>query len=101
VATTRNQPTYRYVVLMAGGWMIATLNFEKYTYASRTGGGPLVPISYTASDRLVLSLNGLLTKEDEWTLAGDPRAPNNYYIAFVAQAPIPERNNYMTVQVSI
>lgn len=101
VATTRNQPTYRYVVLMAGGWMIATLNFEKYTYASRTGGGPLVPISYAASDRLVLSLNGLLTKEDEWTLAGDPRAPNNYYIAFVAQAPIPERNNYMTVQVSI
>ena len=101
VASTRSQPVYQYVVLMAGGWMIATRNFEKYTYASRTGGGPLVPIVYGPSDRLVLSLSGLLTKEDEWTLAGDPRAPNNYYIAFVAQTPIQSRGGYMTVQVSI
>lgn len=101
VASTRNQPTYQYVVLMAGGWMIATPHFEKYTYASRVGGGPLVPLVYQASDRLVLSLNGLLTKQDEWTQAGDPRAPNNYYIAFVVQTPTPARNGYMTVQVSI
>lgn len=101
VASTRNQPTYRYVVLMAGGWLIATPNFEKYTYASRTGGGPLVQIAYKASDRLVLSLNGLLTREDEWTLSGDPRAPNSYYIAYVAQAPTTARHGYMTVQVSI
>lgn len=101
VATTRNQPIYKYVVLGAGGWMIATRNFEQYTYASRTGGGPLVPLSYSPSDRLVFSLRGLFTKEDEWTLSGDPRAPNSYYIAYVAQKPTPERNGYMTIQVSI
>jgi hypothetical protein len=101
VATTRNQPTYRYVVLGAGGWLIATTSFEKYTYASRTGGGPLVPIVYNASDRLVFSLQGMWTKEDEWSLSGDSRAPNTYYIGFVAQKPTPARNNYMTIQISI
>jgi hypothetical protein len=98
---TRNQPIYRYVVLCAGGWLISTSTYEKYTYASRIGGGPLVPIVYNASDRLVLSLGGILTREDEWTLSGDPRAPNNYYIAFVAQPPSPVRNNFITVQLSI
>lgn len=103
VASTRSQPVYQYVVLMAGGWLVGLgpNSYERYTYASRTGGGPLVPISYTASDRLVLSLNGLVTKEDEWSLSGDPRGTNSYFIAFLAQAPIPERNNYMTVQLSI
>jgi hypothetical protein len=98
---TRNQPTYRYVVLGAGGWMISTTSYEKYTYASRTFGGPLVPIVYSASDRLVFSLRGFFTREDEWTLSGDPRAPNNYFIAFVVQKPTPERNAFMTIQVSI
>jgi hypothetical protein len=101
VATTLNQPTYRYVVLGAGGWLIATTSYERYTYASRIGPGPLVPITYAPSDRLVFSLRGYFTKEDEWTLSGDPRAPNNYFIAFVAQKPVPERNNYLTIQVSI
>jgi len=100
-AMTRNQPAYRFVVLGAGGWIISTANYEKYTYASRTGGGPLVPIDYHASDRLVFSLRGLLTKEDEWTLSGDPRGANNYYVAFVTQRPIAERNWHLGVQVSI
>lgn len=98
---TGNQPAYQYVTLGAGGWLIATTAFEKYTYLSRTGGGPLVPIDYHASDRLLISLRGFLTKEDEFTLSGDPRAPNNYFISFLAQRPIPERNNYMTVQISV
>jgi len=101
VATTQNQPTYRYVVMGSGGWVIATRTFEQYTYASRMGPGPLVPISYNPSDRLVFSLRGLFTKEDEWTLSGDPRGPNTYYIAFVAQKPTQERNGFMTIQVSI
>lgn len=101
VATTRNQPAYRYTVLGAGGWLIATSSYERYTYASRTFGGPLVPIVYAPSDRLVFSLRGFFTKEDEWTLSGDPRAPNTYFIAFVAQKPVPDRNNYLTIQVSI
>jgi len=101
VATTQSQPVYRYLVLGAGGWLIATHTFEQYTYASRMGPGPLVPITYAPSDRLVFSLRGLFTKEDEWTLSGDPRGANNYYIGFVAQKPTPERNGFMTIQVSI
>jgi hypothetical protein len=98
---TRNQPAYKFVVLGAGGWTISTANYEKYTYASRTGGGPLVPIDYHASDRLVFSLAGLFTTEDEWTLSGDPRGPNSYFIAFVTQRPIEERNWHLGIQVSI
>lgn len=100
-ASTRNQPTYLFATIGAGGWIVMTNTYEKYTYASRIGGGPLVPLVYNASDRLVFSLRGYLTVEDEWTLSGDPRAPNNYYIAFVIQAPSPVTSDYMTVQVSI
>jgi hypothetical protein len=98
---TTQFPTYRFLVLGAGGWLITTLAYEKYTYVSRTGGGPLVPISYQASDRLLFSLRGYWTIEDEWTLSLDPRRPNQYYIGFVAQAPSTSTSDYMTVQVSI
>ena len=99
-AMTRNQPTYKFATVGAGGWLMATTTYEKYTYASRLGG-PLVPLTYSASDRLVFSLRGYWTKEDEWTLSGDPRAPNEYYIGYVAQAPTPSRRDYMTIQVAI
>lgn len=100
-AMTRQFPTYHYLVLGAGGWLISTLSYEKYTYASRTGGGPLVPLVYNPSDRLVFSLRGYWTKEDEWALSGDPRAPNNFYIGFVAETPSSITSDYLTVQVSI
>ena len=100
-AMTRNQPHYRFATIGAGGWHILTRTFERYTYASRQSGGPLVPIEYHASDRLVFSLRGFFTLEDEWSLAGDPRAPNDYYIAFVTQSPTPQNNHYLGVQVSI
>ena len=100
-AMTRNQPTYRYAVIGAGGWLVATTSFEQYTYASRVGMGPLVPLNYQPSDRLVFSLRGFWTKEDEWTLSGDPRAPNNYFIGFVVQSPTPARNGYLTIQISV
>jgi hypothetical protein len=98
---TRQFPTYQYVVLGAGGWLISTTTYEKYTYLSRTGGGPLVPIVYNASDRLVFSLRGFWTREDEWALSGDPRAPNNYFIGFVSQAPSVVTSDYMSIQTSI
>jgi len=100
-ALTRNMPTYKFVVLGTGGWVIATSTYERYTYVSRTGGGPLVPINYNASDRLRYSLRGYFTSEDEWTLSGDPRAPNNVYVGSVVQRPTPSRDNYLTVQVRI
>lgn len=99
-AATKNQPAYQFATAGAGGWIIMTSSYEKYTYASRQSG-PLVPITYNASDRLVFSLRGFWTKEDEWTLSGDPRAPNTYYIGFVIQAPTAVTNQYLTIQVSI
>lgn len=96
-AMTRNQPTYKYVVLGMGGWIFSTLTYERYTYASRVGPGPLVPIPYVASDLLRLSLRGYWTKEDEWTLSGDGRAPNDNFVGAVVQSPTPVRNNYLTV----
>lgn len=99
-AMTRNQPFYRFATVGAGGWHISTRSYEKYTYASRQAG-PLVPIVYTASDRLVFSLRGYWTTEDEWTLSGDPRAPNTYFIGFVSQPPSAVTADYMSIQVSI
>jgi len=100
-AMTQNQPAYKFVVVGAGGWVIMTTTYEKYTYASRMAGPPYVPIEYHASDRMVFSLRGYWTNEDEWTLSGDPRGANNYYIGFLIQRPTPARNEYMTLQVSI
>ena len=95
---TRNQPTYRFGVICAGGWLMSTSSYEQYTWTSRQGG-PLVPVAYAASDRLFMSLRGLWTKEDEWTLSGDARAPNDNPVGYVAQSPSPAINNYLTVQV--
>lgn len=96
-AATLNQVAYAAGTMGSGGWLISTVAYEKYTYASRQFG-PLVPIVYTSGDRLLFSLRGYWTNEDEWTLSSDPRAPNGYYIGFCSQVPI---NGYMTIQVSI
>jgi hypothetical protein len=85
VSYVENQPTYGFAVLCTGNWLIATSTFERYTYASRTGGGPLVPLVYAPGDALRFSLRGFFTKEDEWTLSADPRAPNRYIVGRVAQ----------------
>lgn len=103
IAYVDQQPAYGYGVLCAGGWLIHTRAFELYTYASRTGGGPLVPISYTIGQKLLFSLRGYWTNEDEWTLSGDPRAPNGYFVGNVVSTP---RTNalgvpYLTLQTSI
>ena len=99
-AMTRNQPAYQFTTVGAGGWVIMTTAFEQYTWQSRQSG-PLVPITYTASDRLVFSLRGFWTNQDEWSLSGDLRAPNNYFIGFVVQSPSTVTDGFMTIQVSI
>jgi hypothetical protein len=98
---TRNQPYYRFATLCAGGWHILTRSFERYTYASRLAGGPLVPVSYQPSDRLLFSLRGFWTKEDEWSLSGDPRAPNSLVAGYVSQVPSSLTEFYLGVQVAI
>ena len=98
---TLSQPEYGYGVFCAGGWLISTISYEHYTYASRTGGGALVPIVYTPGVRLRFSLRGLWTPEDEWALSGDPRGSNQFYIANITQAPSEANNHFLTLQTSI
>jgi len=99
-AFTENQPTYGFGVLCAGGWLISTRTFERYTYASRLSG-PLVELSYIVGERVLFSLRGFWTKEDEWTLSSDPRGSNGFYIGSVVQAPSAANGYYITIQTSI
>jgi len=99
-ALTRNQPHYNFGVLGFGGWLFSTRAFERYTYASRLAG-PLVPVTYAAQDELVFSLRGRWTNEDEWTLSGDPRAPNANVMGVVVQPPSSANDNYLTIQARI
>ena len=99
---TGAQPLYGYGTFCAGGWVIATIAFEQFNYASRSGGGPLVPILYTVGQRVLFSRRGYWTNEDEWSQAPlDPRRPNTYFIGNVVQSPAPENNNYIVIQTSI
>jgi len=100
VSFFKNQIEYGFGVLCLGGWLISTLTYERYTYASRISG-PLVPIQYVEGQRLRFSLRGYFTTEDEWTLSGDPRAPNGYYIGSVTQSPKSLNDSYLGVQTSI
>jgi hypothetical protein len=100
VASTGNQPAYRFATIGAGGWLIVTSTFERYTWESRQAGS-LVEIVYKAGDRLLFSNRGYFTTQDEWSLSDDPRKPNAYFIAYVAQPPTDANNHYMTVQTSI
>ena len=100
-AYTQNQTTYDFAVLCFGTWVITTRTYEMYTYASRMGPGPLVPIVYNESDRLLFSLRGLWTKEDEWSLSGDPRAPNRFYVGYVIESPAVYNNNYLMFQTTM
>ena len=100
-AITGQQVAYGYAILCAGGWLISTSIYERYTYASRHGLGPLVPNIYTVGERLVFSNRGLFTREDEWTASLDPRKPNTYYIANVVEVPSADNNWFITVQTSI
>mgnify|MGYP001572084581 CR=1 FL=1 len=97
---TRSQPAYQYAVLGFGGWVIATKTFERFTLASRLSP-PNVPIVYQAQDKILFSLRGLFTKEDEWTLSGDPRAPNGNIIGVVIRPPSVLTDGYLTLQLRI
>lgn len=97
---TEQQPAYGYLVLGSGSWIISTLSFEVYTYNSRVVP-PLVPITYLPGQKLFWSLRGLWTIEDEWSLSGDPRAPNDDPVGFVAQPPSSYNDQYLTIQTTL
>jgi hypothetical protein len=100
ISTTRTQLVYHYAVMMKGRALISTVAYEKYTYASRTGPGPLVPLVYQPHDLLYFSLRGLWTKEDELTLSSDPLAPA-FFTGFVAQIPKPNNQFFLGIQTSL
>jgi hypothetical protein len=97
---TRQQPHYKYATMFSGGCLISTSSYERYTYASRIGGGPLVPLTYQANDILYFSGRGLWTKEDELTLSGDLRAPC-FFTGVVAQIPKDSNQNFLGIQTSL
>lgn len=103
VSTEEQQPTYGYGTICLGGWLMMTRTFERYTWASRNGGGPLIPLTYTVGQRVLFSLRGFWTVEDEWTASGDPRGANGYYVGSVVQAPTLNEQGvpYLTLQTSI
>jgi len=97
---TQQQVVYRYATMFSGGCLMATTSYEKYTWLSRTGGGPLVPLVYGANDVLYLSLRGLWTKEDELTLSASLLAPA-FFTGFVTQVPKALNRFFLGIQTSM
>lgn len=87
-------------VMFAGNCIISTSTYERYTYASRVSGGPLVELTYSPGDPLYFSARGLWTIEEEMTLAGDPAAPA-FFTGFVAQQPSKANRFYLGIQTSL
>jgi len=99
-AITGQQVKYGYGIICAGGWLISTSTYEKYTYFSRTHAVPLAPIVYIPGQRVVFSLRGYWTPEDEWTPSGSP-VPNTYYLAYIVQEPRASNNFNLVLQTAI
>ena len=100
ISSTGNQPKYAFGVLCTGTWLISTGSFEQYTLESRNLG-PLVENTWTPGASVWFSQRGLFTSQDEWTIDGDPRAPNNYTVGSIVQPPRPNNNNYVMIQTAM
>src|ERR1700744_678451 len=98
-AISNQQIAYRYATMFSGGCLISTSTYERYTYASRLAGGPLVPLTYGSNDPLYLSSRGLFTNEDELSqqTPSNPLAPA-FFVGFVAQIPKSLNNYWLGVQ---
>ena len=99
-AMTGQQLTYGYAVMVAGRGLISTSSYERYTWASRTHGGPLVPLVYGANDLLFFSLRGLWTNEDELSLSASPLAPAPSS-GVVAQVPKAVNEFFLGLQTTL
>lgn len=97
ISTVGGPVKYEHGVVAIGTWIISTSSYERFTLESRTLG-PLVPNTYVVGDRVRFSLRGLFTPQDEWTISGDPRAPNNFFVGSIVQVPQPSNNEYLMVQ---
>lgn len=100
ISMTQNQPTYQFGLVCVGTWVITTSSFERYTLQSRLVP-PLVENVYVPGTQVRFSLRGLFTSQDEWALSADPRAPNDFFVGMVIQAPNTENSNYLMVQTML
>lgn len=91
---------WRLETMLSGGNLLMTSTYERYTWASRQGPGPLVPIVYGINDVLHFSLRGWFTNEDEATITHQPFAPG-FFVGFVAMVPKASNNYYIGVQTSM
>ena len=98
-AMSGNQPLHEFLTLGVGTWLISTRTYEKYTLASRTIP-PLIPLVYAPNEPLYFSLRGLWTKEDEWTLSLDPRAPSPV-VARVQMPPSLLTDDYLSLHTAL
>lgn len=98
-AMSENQTLYRFATFFAGGSLLSTTTYERYTWLSRQAG-PLVPLVYQPNDILYFSLRGYWTNEDEATLSGAAYAPN-FFTGFVAQVPKASNNFYLGIQTGL
>lgn len=99
-AYTANQPTYKIAQACFGTWIISTVAFERYTLQSRLTP-PLVENRFVSGERLRFSLRGLWTPQDEWSIAGDPRGPNDNVAGSVIQAPSSQNNFHLMLQTAL
>lgn len=99
-ALTQSQLVYRSATLFLGGSLILTSTYERYTYASRVGGGSLMPLVYSIQDPLYFSLRGFWTREDEPSLISAPQAPA-FFTGFCAQLPCEQNGFSLGIQTSL
>lgn len=97
IAQDKNQPTYDFAVACFGSWIISTSTFERYTLQSRLVP-PLVENVYVPGEVLYFSERGFFTSQDEWTISGDPRAPNPTIVGTVIQPPAADNSNFLMLQ---
>jgi hypothetical protein len=87
--------------MMAGNAVLSTSSYERFTYASRVSGGPLVPLVYAPKDPLYFSRRGLWTIENEASIAPAlPFAPA-FFTGFVIQMPSPINQFFLGIQTSL
>jgi hypothetical protein len=107
---TPSQTRYKYITLFFGGNFVATTSYERYTYISRHGPGPLVPLVYAPQDFLYVSENGLPTVEDESDPAvnpghtfpnGDPIVVPFLYFGIVSVPPSALTDDRLLMQTNV
>jgi hypothetical protein len=100
VSSTRGSIYYGDAVLFAGSPLLSTSSYEQFTYASRLGGPPFIPLAYAPNDPLYFSLRGLWTKEDELSLSGSGLAPA-VSVGWVTQTPQTVNQFFLGIQATL